>query len=1493
MKPLDATNYWPLLESYFREKSFAKQEIDSFNYFLDYKLPQIVEENKTVTPKIEEVKLELSGIEVLRPRIIEADGSPRTLFYPMEARIRNRTYSSPVFLTMKLLRRDVEQDVKKTYIGDVPIMVKSNRCWLYGKTEDELVEMGEDPKDFGGYFIVNGSEKALMTQEVLASDRVIISEKTQERVSAEVISTRGAFKGRVRITRTPDGMLGVTFPASPKKLRLFVLLKALGLKTKREIMDAFPEEMEIQNDVLLNLENTPVKDQNEALDRIGKFVAPGQVLDYRLRRAKEVIDAFLLPHIGQKEEDRLAKAYYLSTMATKAIEHAYNLRPEDDKDHYANKRLELSGKLMEHLFRYAFKYFIKDLTFQIDRTITRRRKLNINTVVRPGAISERIRFAMSTGNWIGRATGVSKFMDRTNYLSPLTDLRKVKSPLDKNRELYEARDVHGTHWGRLCVDKDTSVLMADGISQEPIKNLANQWREKAVMTIDQISKQFVPSTLKAYQMFNPPTPTIQIETEAGRTLVATIDHPILNDKNQWIDSGKLSVGDRVVIFPTLEKIPDRCTEKTILDEKTVKRFYPHNATKIIKKLKEKKLFPLTTQHENLPVIARLFGFMLTDGYLGKSHTEFYLGDERDVAAMKRDIQQLGIEPGIEETQEGEIEINKRKTTRRIFALLHRAELRPLMLLLGMPMGRKTNLAYSIQDWIKNSSPEVKREFLAGVLGGDGPKPRIDTRKERKNSSKVRLDGIVFHKKKGLEKEGIRYANQLKELFALFGVSIKSITTSTGYVRKDGSQTIKFYLKFSNSRESIANLTQKIGYRYCIQKQEPSNFIAEYLRIRKKAINDRKKLKKRIIQLNAHHTPTQISRALGIKRKFIQTVLERKGKFKETVASRTVIQPIHEWVQQSVLPSSLVLEKIVRIEPVKCNDVRDFTTREQTHSFIANGFVTHNCPIETPDGPQCVAPETGILLEDYSTMSIGEFENHWQKTGIASVDWNTETKEEKPANIVRYLKMHPTKKVVEVKTRETGRTIKATLEHPFYSERNGKTELQTLAVGDRVAVLPIQPLHFEPATDRTIVTEEDVLKVCPPKTDTKNVAGVLKKAGLVPLKENNQNLLIIARLVGHLFGDGSLTLSMKKFKSACTLVFSGTKNDLDAIRQDLQKLGFNVSKTTTWHKKSVLANGQIIEGNSIRMDCYSKPLWVLFKALGAPAGDKAIVSATVPNWLLGQRRAIQKEFLASFFGSEMTKPSIDKRNRKIFLQPSFSLNKVSSRVQNGIAFASGIEQMLKQFNVGVSQIKIVKGTERKNGTETKKIKVLLKSDLESLGNLYGSIGFEYCQERKSLARFAFSYLSAKKHEIEKRKQVLQTVLALASKGQGKKKILDTTDYEVREHDVANWLKKIKNGKTVKPRVSEIDFPTFAEWIREHAVSENGLVWETIESLKETDCADVRDVTTRQEYHNFFANGFLTGNCGLVKNLALLAEVTTEAEEDPIEKALYKMGVKLKK
>jgi DNA-directed RNA polymerase beta subunit len=462
MKSLDK---WSVIESYYDLYSPVQQQINSFNQFIDEKVPEIVEENGFIS-STNNVDVTLSNVEITNPQIVEADRTAKFRLMPMEARLRNLTYSGSIYLDIKLYRKGVLQDEKRAYVGEMPILVKSNRCNLYGLAPEELIENGEDPMDRGGYMIVNGSEKALITQEVLAFDRILLNDD-DEVINAQVISVKGAFKGKVRISRTLDGLFTISFPSSPRKLMLVELLNAIGYTKASHILDLFPKEQTIQNEILLNLDKVELQSEEEALDKIGRSVAPSQTKTYRLRRAKEVIDSFLLPHLGQEKEARTMKAYFLVAMAIKIIDKAYNLRTQADKDHYANKRLELSGKLMENLFRFSFKHFTKDLKFQIDRTISRHRKLNINTVIRPDAITERIMFAVSTGNWIGQLTGVSKYMSRDNFLTSITDLRRVKSTLDSSRELYEARDVHGTHWGRLC-----PIETPDGPNCGLVKNLS-------------------------------------------------------------------------------------------------------------------------------------------------------------------------------------------------------------------------------------------------------------------------------------------------------------------------------------------------------------------------------------------------------------------------------------------------------------------------------------------------------------------------------------------------------------------------------------------------------------------------------------------------------------------------------------------------------------------------------------------------------------------------------------------------------------------------------------------------------------------------------------------------------------------------------------------------------------------------------------------------------------------------------------------------------------
>ena len=119
-------------------------------------------------------------------------------------------------------------------------------------------------------------------------------------------------------------------------------------------------------------------------------------------------------------------------MAERAMRVSYKQISADDKDHYANKRVKLAGELMEELFRYAFQFLVKDLVYQASRADARGRRLQVHTLVRQDAMADRIRYAMATGNWIAGQTGISQLLDRVSYLSTISHLRRIISPLSKS-----------------------------------------------------------------------------------------------------------------------------------------------------------------------------------------------------------------------------------------------------------------------------------------------------------------------------------------------------------------------------------------------------------------------------------------------------------------------------------------------------------------------------------------------------------------------------------------------------------------------------------------------------------------------------------------------------------------------------------------------------------------------------------------------------------------------------------------------------------------------------------------------------------------------------------------------------------------------------------------------------------------------------------------------------------------------------------------------------
>lgn len=415
-------------------------------------LQKIIDEQRIIETDLEDTYIKLGAIRVENPVVKEADGAIENL-YPNEARLRNLSYSAPLYLQMSVVENDEEKEPQEAKIGQLPVMIKSEICNLRELSEDEMVKYGEDPLDPGGYFIVNGTERVIMTLEDLAPNKILteFGERYGDTIEvSKVFSQRRGYRALVVVERGRKSLLEVSFPSISGRLNFTTMMRALGVETDEELVKAVSMDPEIMKFMFENLEEAEVDNIEDAMEKIGSRVASGQARDYQIKRANYVIDRYLLPHLGNEPTDRAAKANFLGRMAESCFELALGRRNPDDKDHYSNKRLKLTGDLMEDLFRVAFNRLSRDIKYQLERANMRNRELNVITLVRADVLTDRLQHPLATGNWVGGRTGVSQLLDRTDYISTLSHLRRVISPLSRAQPHFEARDLHPTQWGRLC-----------------------------------------------------------------------------------------------------------------------------------------------------------------------------------------------------------------------------------------------------------------------------------------------------------------------------------------------------------------------------------------------------------------------------------------------------------------------------------------------------------------------------------------------------------------------------------------------------------------------------------------------------------------------------------------------------------------------------------------------------------------------------------------------------------------------------------------------------------------------------------------------------------------------------------------------------------------------------------------------------------------------------------------------------------------------------------
>jgi len=432
-----------IVKKFLEEYSLVESNILSFNDFIDNRMQQIVYEISASLTE-EDVKIELGKIRVEKPDIIEADGSKHPLF-PTEARLRNFTYSAPVFLEMNI-KSGSESEHSEVEIGRIPIMVRSKYCHLYKKSKDELIENYIDPADAGGYFIINGNERILVMIEDLAPNQPFVEETTKNKFMLKLFSQRGAYKIPTTAQKNNEGILEVNFSRF-KKIPVIPLIKSLGLIKDSDILRYIGKE---SDSLIVNLyEYAKLQSVNDALEFIAERSAIQGTKKEILDKVKSRLDSYFLPHIGISPDDRLEKAITLCKLIKQLFLVEEN-KQVSDKDHYANKRVKLSGDLFADLFRINLTVLVRDLQHNLQRLSKRKKFYSIKTLAKSTLFSHRIESAIATGNWIGERTGVTQNMDKTNYLSIFSKLQNVVSLLPSEQENFLARTLHPTHYGRFC-----------------------------------------------------------------------------------------------------------------------------------------------------------------------------------------------------------------------------------------------------------------------------------------------------------------------------------------------------------------------------------------------------------------------------------------------------------------------------------------------------------------------------------------------------------------------------------------------------------------------------------------------------------------------------------------------------------------------------------------------------------------------------------------------------------------------------------------------------------------------------------------------------------------------------------------------------------------------------------------------------------------------------------------------------------------------------------
>ena len=522
---------WILIESYFKHKhlkQLVKHQLESYNYFVNNQIQQTIEMFNPLIIASEhdfvkelnlyrlEIEITFENFSIYRPQIYENNGSTKIMF-PQEARLRNFSYSSAmtIDLNIKYIVRNGEnyknvlnyqKKIRNVHIGKLPIMLKSDLCVLNQYKHLNHHETGECYMDPGGYFIINGSEKTCISQERAAENQIYCynieknNNKWSWKAEMKCIPDWKCISPKqinVLIASRNNGYGNALYLQIPRikiPIPLFIMFRAFNIISDKEICELIMLNITKENmkKMLISLkasiiEANKVVTQDAAIKYIvANVIYTPMNMDKETGSKKkydfaiEVLNNDIFPHCKTEKQ----KIYMLGYMTNILLQTSFGWLLESDRDSYINKRVDLTGPLLNNLLRNYFNKLVKDMKKQIIREINTGSwksnddyeniitKTNIYKIIKSTTIEQGIKRALATGDFgikqiNSNKVGVAQVLNRLTYLSSLSHLRRVNTPIDKSGKLVPPRRLHNSTWGFLC-----PAETPEGQSVGIVKNLA-------------------------------------------------------------------------------------------------------------------------------------------------------------------------------------------------------------------------------------------------------------------------------------------------------------------------------------------------------------------------------------------------------------------------------------------------------------------------------------------------------------------------------------------------------------------------------------------------------------------------------------------------------------------------------------------------------------------------------------------------------------------------------------------------------------------------------------------------------------------------------------------------------------------------------------------------------------------------------------------------------------------------------------------------------------